>query len=94
MQQLEELANHIIMILEANTEVMKSLKDYYVNLVTLEGFSEPDQCGTPAKYFENQLENIVKDCKLQITRARLLVKSTANRKALVILPLHCTKRQI
>ena len=84
-QSLEDKANEVVFVLNANIDVLKELKDYYQDLV----FSEDH-----AKYFGanhkisigrfvKQIASIINDLRMQITRVRALERMLGDRKALV-----------
>ncbi|OXV12074.1 hypothetical protein Egran_00165 [Elaphomyces granulatus] len=82
-QRSEEKANNVIMMLEANTEVLQSLEAFYKRLDKNEDFSTVEEVKFDLASFQARLHDMISDSKLQITRARLLVQITSNRKALV-----------
>lgn len=92
-QRSEEKANNVIMMLEANTEVLQSLEAFYKRLDKNEDFSTVEEVKFDLASFQARLHDMISDSKLQITRARLLVQITSNRKALVTYPPYCSKRQ-
>jgi hypothetical protein len=84
-QGYEEQANEIMTILEANNDVMKSLSRFYLNLLHNDGFSKQlkTECQEDIREFATQISDMIYGANMQILRARLLVKITADRKALV-----------
>jgi hypothetical protein len=82
-QDYEDRTNEAIMILEANAEVVTSLRKFYERLVTREPFSLTNTYVDDVDAFAVQLDNMIYDLKMQISRAKLLVRITADRKKLV-----------
>jgi hypothetical protein len=82
-QRSEEKANKVIMMLEANTEVLQSLKTFYTKIGENKDFPLNEEVKSDLVSFRAQLHDMISDSKLQLTRAKLLVQITSNRKALV-----------
>ena len=84
-QGYEDQVNEVIMILEANNDIMKSLSDFYDNLLKNDAFDAglKVQCKEDVREFVAQIGDMMYDANMQIRRAKLLVKITADRKALV-----------
>ena len=81
----EEKINVAVMILEANVNVLKSLKDFYEHLVVDENFPWKENCKDHVIAFSDQLNVMVHDLETDISRAKLLNRIIADRKALVII---------
>lgn len=82
-QGYEDDTNEVIMILEANVEILTSLREFYERLVrnkdfTIEGDSSEDVIG-----FAIKVNDMIYDLRMQIARAKLLAKLTADSKNLV-----------
>jgi hypothetical protein len=76
------------MVLEANTDVLKSLHTFYHGL-----FDRKDSpvdlknaCEDDLRTFTSQLDEIINDFHMQTSRAKLLVKIISDRKELVLQP--------
>jgi hypothetical protein len=84
-QGYEDQVNEVIMILEANNDIMKSLSAFYDALLENNDFDAvlKVQCRGDVRGFVAQIGDMMYDAKMQIRRAKLLVKITADRKALV-----------
>lgn len=84
-QGYEDQTNEVITILEANNDVMKSLSKFYIKLLDNNGFDDKlkTECNEDIQEFAAQISDMIYDANMQIRRARLLVKITADRKALV-----------
>jgi hypothetical protein len=84
-QGYEDQVNEVIMILEANNDIMKSLSEFYDNLLKNDAFDAvlKVQCREDVREFVAQIGDMIYDANMQIRRAKLLVKITADRKALV-----------
>ncbi|KAJ4379240.1 hypothetical protein N0V86_005285 [Didymella sp. IMI 355093] len=84
-QVYEDKVSEVIMILEANNEVMQSLAGFYSNLMKNDDLDQNlrKQCAEDVREFTAQVTDMMYDSNMQIRRAKLLVKLTADRKALV-----------
>lgn len=84
-QGYEDQVNEVIMILEANNDIMKSLSEFYDKLMSNDAFDAAlkVQCKEDVREFVAQIGDMMYDANMQIRRAKLLVKITADRKALV-----------
>jgi hypothetical protein len=71
------------MILEANVNVLKSLREFYKNLLNDKSFPWRDTCKDDIMVFSEQVKVMTYDLEMQISRAKLLVKIIGDRKALV-----------
>ncbi|KAJ0340083.1 hypothetical protein COL922a_003719 [Colletotrichum nupharicola] len=85
MQRWEEKANENIMVMESNVKVMELLQRFYRELVHDEDFPENQRrpCLQAVKNFAFQLDELICDTRMQVNRARVLVKILADRKAVV-----------
>jgi len=82
-QQQEEKIQKAVMLQESNTEVLESLKAFYGNVVENAGFPTKDENKEDLSQFKEQLQEMINDSKLQISRAKLLLQIASNRKSLV-----------
>jgi hypothetical protein len=84
-QRRQDKINEIVMVLEANVDVMKSLCKFYTDLKTNRHFPQAlkDACGEDILAFTAQVEDMMYDLKMQIARATVLVKITNDRKEIV-----------
>jgi hypothetical protein len=72
------------MVLEANADVLKSLRDYYnKRLLDHKYFELKTTCHQDIEEFATQLDDMLYDSKMQVARAKVVVKITADRKNLV-----------
>jgi hypothetical protein len=80
------------MILEANNDIMKSLSNFYNSLLRNDDFDAELKvnCNGDVREFVAQIGDMMYDANMQIRRAKLLVKITADRKALVS-AINCSK---
>ncbi|KAF2006620.1 hypothetical protein P154DRAFT_615337 [Amniculicola lignicola CBS 123094] len=85
-QRYEDQTNEVITILEANNDVMLSLRTFYAGLMSNDSFDAQLKldCKDDVSEFAAQIEDMMYDANMQLRRARLLVKLTADRKALVL----------
>lgn len=83
LQNYEEKTNEAIMILEANADVLSSLGAFYRRLVERKDFPLRGDCAEGVFKFAASVDDMVYDSKMQISRAKLLVRITADRKSLV-----------
>jgi len=84
-QLLEDKANEAIFVLNANIDVLRTLREHYQDLIKAEDCIK----GLGANIerivdrFDRHLATIVNDLKMQIARAGALMRMLADRKALV-----------
>jgi len=71
------------MILESNTDVLTALCKYYESLMTDHDFPLRQSCRDSIVDFARQLQDAVHDTKMQASRAKLVVRIAADRKALI-----------
>jgi hypothetical protein len=82
-QHREDKINEAIMVLEANADVLTSLRDYYKRLLEHKYFDLKTTCHQDIEEFATQLDDMLYDSKMQVARAKILVKITEDRKNLV-----------
>lgn len=72
------------MILEANNDIMKSLGNFYDGLLKNDAFDDhlKRDCREDIRDFVAQIDDMIYEANMQIRRAKLLVKITADRKGL------------
>ncbi|KAH8688246.1 hypothetical protein BGZ61DRAFT_533042 [Ilyonectria robusta] len=80
---LEERISVVITVLESNVEVMDSLKRFYEKLVVNKDFDLKEDCSYDIDVFASQLSQMMDDFRLQIGRAKALVRVMSNRTELV-----------
>jgi hypothetical protein len=73
------------MLLEANADILTSLREYYERLVNNKDFTVGGTSSEDVVDFAIQLKDMGYDLKMQIARGKLLAKVTADRKTLVSL---------
>ncbi|KAI9795256.1 MAG: hypothetical protein M1833_007278 [Piccolia ochrophora] len=83
-QNYEDKTNEAIMILEANADVLKALCKFYETLKENQDFPPRRTCYENINIFSTQVDDIIYDSKMQVSRAKLLVRITADRKNLVL----------
>ncbi|ORY57866.1 uncharacterized protein BCR38DRAFT_448876 [Pseudomassariella vexata] len=84
LQILEDKTNEIIMVLQANIDIISALSRFYQRLVTNAQFPLSHSCEEDLSGFVAQLDDMISDLKIQINRASTLVKITNDRKELII----------
>jgi len=83
-QSLEDKANEVIFVLNANIDVLRELKEYYHDLVTSEEHTKNfGSYKRSVERFEKQISSVISNLRMQITRATALVRMLVDRKALV-----------
>jgi hypothetical protein len=92
-QSLEDKANEVIFVLNTNIEVLNELKGYYKALTTSEEYNKDFSTvhRRSVERFQKQITIIVRDLQMQISRAGTLVRTLANRKALVWIPISVSR---
>jgi hypothetical protein len=71
------------MVLDANIEVITALRDFYANLKIDLDFDLRDSCGRNISSFTSQVTGFMTALSMQVKRARVLSRLTANRRNLV-----------
>jgi hypothetical protein len=80
---LEEKVNIAVLLLEANVNIIKLLKEFYERLVVDKNFPWKESCKDHVIAFSDQLNVMVNDLETDISRAKLLNRIIGERKALV-----------
>lgn len=75
--------NEIIMILEANNDVLASLRNFYKAMHEDSAFTLGNACSEDLTSFAKKIDEMKHDSAMQVSRARLLVQITSDRKSLV-----------
>jgi len=83
LQRWDELVSEAIVVLEGNVEVLLALRQFYLHLLQNRDFPQRQSCADEISDFANQIEIMINDCRINIGRARALVKTTTDRKELV-----------
>jgi hypothetical protein len=79
----EDKINEIVMVVEANNEVMANLRGFYESLRENSDFPLRDTSRNDVNAFATQVNNLIADLKMQAARAKLLARITSDRKSLV-----------
>ena len=82
-QTYEDKTNEAIMVLEANADVLTSLRQFYERLMENKDFPLKKTGSGDIFTFATQVNDMIYDLRMQISRAKLLVRITADRKSLV-----------
>jgi len=82
---LEDKTNEAIMVLETNSDVLTSIKQFYERLVENKEFGLRTQCREDVATFAMQVDDMIYDSRMQTARAKVLSRITDDRKILVSL---------
>jgi hypothetical protein len=85
-QHWEDKTNEAVMILEANTDVLTSIRKFYERLIEHSEFPVTQAYSEHVRTFARQVDEMIYDSKMQIARAKVLVRITENRKTMVRTP--------
>ena len=83
LQDYQDKINVTIMVLEANNDVLASLRDFYKTLLENSAFALRETCREDVTSFTKQVDEMIHDSSMQISRAKLLIRITTDRKDLV-----------
>lgn len=83
LQHYQDKINETIMVLEANNDVLSSLRNFYRTLQDDNAFTIQDACRRDIIPFAKQVDEMNHDSSMQIARAKLLIRITSDRKDLV-----------
>ncbi|CAN9426644.1 unnamed protein product [Alternaria alternata] len=86
LQHWQDKTNEVVMVLQANAKVLRSLRKFYSDLIVRKDFplALRNACEDELIAFFSQLDSIIDDFEMQIARARLLVNIISDRKELVL----------
>ena len=82
-QRFRDKVNEVIMVVEANSDVMTSLRNFYIDLKKNPAFPLKDT-SPDIELFATQISSMIGDIKSQLARAKLLERITADRKELIV----------
>ena len=84
-QNLEEKANEILLVLESNIHILSELKDHYHNITRSTEWPEElsQNCARDVARFEKSTAGIINDLQMQKSRANMLLRLLTDRKSLV-----------
>ena len=71
------------MVLEANVDVMTSLRRFYDGLKENKDFPLRSSCADDIVVFVSQINNIIDNFKMEIARAKVLAQITNDRKQMM-----------
>ena len=97
LQNATEKAHEAIMIMEGNIDVMTRLQSFYRELLRTDAFIKGVNLHTPqpqpevileqhVTWYNNQLDSMISDMRMIISRAQLLVKISTDRSSFVSHP--------
>jgi hypothetical protein len=86
LQHWQDQTNATVMVLESNAKIVKTLRSFYESLVARDDFPNTlkKACEDDMYAFFSQLDEIISDFDMQITRAKLLANIISDRKELVL----------
>jgi len=84
-QFFEEKANEILLVLEANINVISELKEHYQEVVASEDFPYVlrQECAGDIKRFQQGIASTVSDLRMHYSRTKTLLQTLTDRKGLV-----------
>lgn len=82
-QYIEDKIDDAVLALEANTEIMIALADFYESLNNYADFDLGLNCGRDMARFSVQIKYMISRMRMQMARAKLLATTMAARKSLV-----------
>lgn len=85
LQWFQDSTNEVIMVLESNIDIFSSLVKFYQGLANNAHFPLSTICAEDVASFLYQMEDMTSELRLQISRARTLLKVSNDRKELVSL---------
>ncbi|KZL63053.1 fungal specific transcription factor domain-containing protein [Colletotrichum incanum] len=85
-QNWEERTNDTIMAMESNVNILRLQQKFYRDIVKDDSFPRREQrgCQQTVKSHNSQLEELICETQVQIMRAKVLVKTVADRKTILI----------
>lgn len=83
-QYVEDKTNEAIMVLEANSDVLTSIRKFYERLIENSEFELSTACSEDVTAFAMQVDDMIYDSRMQIARAKVLARITDDRKTLVL----------
>ena len=86
LQYWQDKTDEAIMVLEANAGVVNAIRRFYLNLKGHRDFPDTlkKACTDDIMTFVLHLDEIIDNCNMQISRAKLLANMISNRKELVL----------
>jgi hypothetical protein len=82
-QNYEDKTNEAIMVMQANIQVLTSLRKFYQALLKNKHFPLEKACSGDVAAFATQINDMIYDTEMNISRAQLLIRITGDRKSLV-----------
>lgn len=94
MQSHEDRVNEAVMIMDTNSNVIAQIRAFYLGLVEQVGLPWVSECQDAISQFASQLDEMIYDLNMHISRAQVLVKISQDRKQLVrifeLYQIHCS----
>jgi hypothetical protein len=82
-QKLENDSNDVLTTLESNVNILRSLRDFYEDLVKSNSQFPATSSARDVEYFVKRLKGFEADIERNSTRAERLVRLTADKRSLV-----------
>lgn len=79
----QERVSQVVLVLESNVNILHSLRRFYTQLGQNKDFQARNSCSDDIDVFSNKLDYIMDDFKLQVSRAKALLKTLSDRTELV-----------
>lgn len=84
LQGKSDKITEVVMVMEANVAVLTSIRKYYERLVKNKDFTLSADVEESVGVFATQIDEMIYDMEMQISRAKVLAQVTADRKTIVL----------
>lgn len=84
LQGKSDKITEVVMVMEANVNVLTSIRKYYERLLKNKDFTLNATCAESIGIFATQIDEMIYDIEMQISRAKVLAQVTADRKTIVL----------
>ena len=84
LQGKSDKITEIVMVMEANVVVLTSIRKYYEKLLRTKDFTLNVECEDSTSVFAAQMDEMIYDIEMQISRAKVLAQVTADRKTIIL----------
>lgn len=79
----QERVSQVVLVLDSNLNIINSLRRFYTKLNQDKDFQARSSCSDDINIFANKLDYIMDDFKLQVSRAKALLKTLSDRTELI-----------